>query len=87
MYLITLQLTGPTGALLDARILTELIDSYSGPVDRVEHLRVHCAPGRADLALFLLADDPSAADRAARGVCRRSLERTPWLAGWQLRDR
>ncbi|MER5637889.1 hypothetical protein ABT095_13145 [Kitasatospora sp. NPDC002227] len=87
MHLITLQLSGPAGVLLDPELLAELIDSHSEASDRLEHLRARSAPGRVDLALFLLADDELAADRAARAVCRRAIERTHWLTAWQLHRR
>jgi hypothetical protein len=83
--LTTFQLIGPAHARLDPEAVTQQIGSHSLPVDRVEHLRVHCVPGTADIAIFVIAEDPCAADRSARAVCLRTLEHTPWLSDWQLR--
>jgi hypothetical protein len=84
MHLLTFHLIGPTHARLDPDTLTRQIDSHSRPVDRVEHLRVRCAPSTADIAVFVIAEDRFAAERTARAVCRRTLEHTPWLADWRL---
>ncbi|MFE0461014.1 hypothetical protein ACFW1A_17370 [Kitasatospora sp. NPDC058965] len=84
MQMITLHLTGPDFPEPDEAAVTELIQSHAEPADRVEHLRVQGRPGRLDLALFLLADDRSAAEHTARALCLRALRSAPWLADWRL---
>ncbi|MEV5507225.1 hypothetical protein [Streptomyces orinoci] len=84
MYLVHISLCGPMGVKLPNGV-RELVMAHARPEEGVEHVVAHPhAEPHPVLGLFLRADRLRTAELRAAGVCRRAIERSPELAGWEL---
>ncbi|MEU3465545.1 hypothetical protein ABZ721_37110 [Streptomyces sp. NPDC006733] len=52
--------------------------------DRLEHVFAQVGSGRIDVVVFVMADNPHQAARAAERIHRRALLRSPVLSGWHI---
>ncbi|WP_328319569.1 glycosyltransferase family 2 protein [Streptomyces sp. NBC_00388] len=66
----------------NAAALTTLLRSCTPDRSQIAHLRVQVGPERVDVALFVSAQSPWLAERAALAVITRMLRGTPAFEGW-----
>ncbi|MGW1776688.1 hypothetical protein [Streptomyces sp. NPDC002104] len=85
MHLVEFALTKPQSApAVSADALLHALWEVCEPGDGLEHLRVHTARSGARGVAFLIAPDAASALAHCRGLCRRALERSAELPGWEL---
>ncbi|MEV6118578.1 hypothetical protein AB0L59_40460 [Streptomyces sp. NPDC052109] len=68
---------------LDPVALHAWLRNASTDLDALEHITVRCHGDRADLVFFCAVDSLDTACAVAEEVCRRALETTGQLAGWE----
>ncbi|GIH22240.1 hypothetical protein Aph01nite_05500 [Acrocarpospora phusangensis] len=73
------QWTLPTGAFAD------LVWAHSRQDEALEHLRVHTAPDRIEIVLFLCVPKRKCAEETAQRICSRVVQLVPGLQGWFVR--
>lgn len=86
MYLVHARLRGPAGTLLPDSVVT-MVRSCAHIADGLECVVVHAdARPHPVLGLYLIAEDLEDAESRAAGMCRRTVDRYPLMAGWELVD-
>lgn len=83
MYLVRMTVSTAAGAVDRSAVHSSLLEA-SCQHDRLEHVYVRVRRGAADVVLYLLSTDDTAARRTAEQLCRRAM--TTCLAGsaWSL---
>jgi hypothetical protein len=69
---------------LDSTVVADIFWSLALSGDGLEHIHVDPNAGHLEITLFVMAGDRDSADHAALNLCRRVLNLTPTLAGWEV---
>jgi hypothetical protein len=85
MLMTTIRLAPPSGTQAIAPgAVVDLIWLHAAPPDGIKHIHARAGPGRIEVVMFVVASQQDIGDYVARAVCRRAVDATPALRGWQI---